>query len=112
MVVHASFPANSAGEAARSSSYSLRQFNGHPATRTDRRGQEWIADRGCCARGTSRVAMLELLGAKVRDVRAKLRVIIAELGELGRVMLVDFGLDRIGAGERGLFGHQRSRSAE
>src|SRR4051795_3537268 len=112
MVVHASFPANSAGEAARSSSYSLRQFDGYPATRTDCRGQEGIADCGRCASGTSRVAMLELLGAKLEDVRGKLRVLVAELRELARVMLVDLGLDGIGAGERRLFGHQRSRCAE
>src|SRR3954451_17663788 len=112
MVVHASFPANSAGEAARSSSYSLRQFDSHPATRTDRRGQEGIADRVRCARGTSGVAMLELLGAEARNIGRKLRILVAELSELARVMLVDLGFDRIGAGERRLFGHQRSRSAE
>src|SRR5437764_10335171 len=111
MVVHASFPANSAGEAARSSSYSLRQSDGHPATRTDRRGQERIADRGRCASGTSGVAMLELLSAELADVRGELRILVAQFGELARIMLVDLGLHRIGAGKRGLFGHQRSRSA-
>src|SRR5438270_1897004 len=111
MVVHASFPANSAGETARSSSYSLRQLDCHPATRTDCRGQEGIADCSRCASGTSSVAMLELLGSKFENIRREFRVLVANFGELARVMLVDLSLDRIGAGERGLFGHQRDRKS-
>src|SRR4051812_26250356 len=54
----------SAGEGSRGSLDSLRQFDGYPATRTDRRRQEGIAGgigRSSCPRS---IAMLELVGTK------------------------------------------------
>ena len=55
--------------------------------------------------------MLELLGAEFGDVGGKLGIAVAELVELLAIMAVDLGLDRVGAGHRGLFGHQRGRGA-
>ena len=49
--------------------------------------------------------MLELVGAKLFDIGGKLGIVAAELGELGAVMAVDLGFDRIGAGQRRLLGH-------
>ena len=65
-----------------------------------------------CAPGASAVAMLQLVGAEFLDVGGKLGVVVAELRQLLAVMLVDLGLDSVGAGERRLLGHERGRGAE
>ena len=56
--------------------------------------------------------MLELIRAEFLDVLRKLRIVIAELGQLASVMLVDLGLDGIGAGQRRFFGHECGRRAK
>ena len=56
--------------------------------------------------------MFELVGSKIGNIRGKLGIVIAELGQLLAIMLVDLGLDRVGAGQRGFLRHKRARSAE
>ena len=51
--------------------------------------------------------MLQLIGAEVGDISGKLRILVAEVGELVTVVAIDFRFDRVGAGKRRLFGHQR-----
>jgi disulfide bond formation protein DsbB len=48
--------------------------------------------------------MLKLLGAELGDVGRKLGIVGAKRVELRAVMLVDFRLDRVGAGERRFLG--------
>src|SRR6476646_8109950 len=94
------------------SSYALRQADCHPAAGTDRRSQERIAGRRGRSRLASRIAMLELVGAKFGDVGGELRVVLPELVELAGIMTIDLGLDRIGAGERRFLRDQRGCGAE
>src|SRR4051812_34542622 len=56
--------------------------------------------------------MLDLVGAELCDIGGKLGVIAAKLAKLRSIMLVDFGLDGVGAGERGLLRHERGRGAQ
>src|SRR5947208_2950920 len=106
------FHGNQRARPASSSSYPLRQPDGHPAPGTDRRDQQRIAQGVRCASVTGAVAMLELVGTEIGDIGRELGVIIAKLLDLAAIMMVDFRFDRIGAGERGLFRHQGSRRAE
>src|SRR6476659_3577306 len=94
------------------SSYALRQADCHPAAGTDRRSQERVAGRGGRSRLASRIAMLELVGAKFGDIGGEFRVVLPELVELAGIMAINLGFHRIGAGERRFLRHQRGRRAE
>src|SRR5687768_2134032 len=94
------------------SSYALRQFDCHPASGTDCRCQQRVADGIGCAGGTGAIAVLQLLGAELGDVGRKFGVLFTQLGELALIMFVDLRFDRVGAGQRCLLGHQGGCSPE
>ena len=56
--------------------------------------------------------MLQLLGAKLRDIGGKLGIVIAQFVELALVVPVDFGLDCFGAGHRRFLANQRRSSTQ
>src|SRR5687767_3141450 len=68
IIVYASFPALKRARPGRGSSNSFRKSDCHPATRTDRRRQERIAECPCRARFSRAVPMLHFLGAELGDV--------------------------------------------
>src|SRR3982751_3969197 len=91
---------------------SLRQLDRRPATSTDGRSQYRVPRGPGRARRPGGVAMLELVGAERGNVGGELGVVVAELIELALIVAVDFGLDRVGAGERRFLGHQRRHRAQ
>src|SRR5438477_6499126 len=101
-----------ADEPRASSSYAFRKPDCHPTAGTDRRSQQGITQRlrrACLAR---RVAMLAFVGLEVADVGGERRIVAPELRQLRAIMLVDLGLDRVGAGERRFLRYERCRRAE
>src|SRR6478672_3536647 len=96
---------------ARGSSYALGQADSYPAAGTDRRSQQRVAKGLGRARLSCRIPMLQLFGLELGDIAGEFGVFVAELAQLFRIMFVDLGLDRIGAGERCFLRHQRGRRA-
>src|SRR3954453_22107679 len=79
----------SAGEGSRGSLDSLRQFDGYPATCTDRRRQEGIAGSVGRAGRAGAISMLGLVGPKIPDIGGQFGIVVSEIPQLLAVMPVD-----------------------
>ena len=71
-----------------------------------------VRDRFLGAMFAGGFAMFQLLGLELGYIRRQLRILVAKLGKLFRIMAVDFSLHRIGAGHRCPLADQGRRSAE
>ena len=71
-----------------------------------------VSDRFLGTMFAGSFAMFQLLGLELGNIRRQLRIRVAKLGKLFRVMAVDLRFDGVGAGHRRPLTDQGRRSAE
>jgi len=59
-----------------------------------------------------RFPMFQLFSLELRNVGRKLGIVVAQRSKLLRIMAIDFGFDRVGAGHRCSLADKGRRSAE